>query len=150
VPGLTRRRGTGSRGGASSTPGHPVARQRPRTSEPGDINPFDAPAQRFEPASIGDSHVGATHLRFQDRKRQGDANSFLTGAAGTGTGGYRARFAQRRRTQPPGGNPRVDPGPVYRGAAAFRFTTEWHADVERFGASAGFDVAAAEKRLNPL
>jgi hypothetical protein len=38
-------------------------------------------ARHHEPASTGGAHAGAPHLHFQDRKRQGDSDTGLAGAA---------------------------------------------------------------------
>jgi len=75
------------------------------------------------------------------------AYAVFPGAAGACTGGYRARTAQRRRTQPPGRNQRIDEGSVYRRTLAVRLATERDADVEHPDPGAGFDGQTEEKRV---
>ena len=50
-------------------------------------------------------------------------------------------------TQSPGRNRRAYERPVCCGNAAIPLGTEWHADVERFNADAGFDDATATHRI---
>src|ERR1019366_9291640 len=123
------------------------ARHWPRTSEPGDLHPLSAPAQWAQPAATRRTHVGAAHLRFQNRKRESHAYAVFPGTAGACTGGYRARSAQRRRTHPSGRSQRTDERSVYRGVAAVCRATERDADVEHSDPGAGSDGEAAAKRL---
>src|SRR5205085_983688 len=121
--------------------------QRPRTSEPGDIDPLSPFAKRAQPAAAGGAHVGPPDLRVEDRKRKSDPDPFLTGTSGPCTGSHSAGSALWRRTQPPGRNRRADERSVHRGLDAVRVPAERDAVVECTGAGPRLDSASTPQRL---
>ena len=125
----------------------PVPGTGTRASELGDLHPLAAPAQRIEPAATGRANGGSPHLRLEDRKRKGHAYAVFPGTAGACTGGYCARTAQRRRTQPSGGNQRVGQRSIYRRTLTLRFATKWDADVQHPDSGARLDRATEKERV---
>src|SRR6202034_1269661 len=93
---------------------------------------------------------GAAHVRVENRERESHAYAVVSGTTGACTGGYCARTAQRRRTQPSGRNQRTDERSVHRRAPAVCYATEWDADVEHPDAGARSDGAAEKERVSKV
>src|SRR5207248_9968936 len=110
-----------------------------KESESGHLNTFDAFPKRLESAATGWAGGASPHLRFKNREREGHADAVFAATAGAWTGGHCARTDQRRRTQPPGRNQRVDERSIYRRTLAVCFATKWDADVQHPDSGAGLD-----------
>src|SRR5215475_3698671 len=140
LPCFARRRGAGNRSRRAVAANRARARPWTRTPESGGLDPFAAPPQWPQPAAARDSDVGTTDLRVQDRERESHPDAFVAGTPGARSGGYCAGSAVRRRTKPPGGDPRPRPGSVYRRDTALRGATKRHTDAKH---------RSSGKRSNP-